>query len=171
MTFPYEAVVAGGKDVGYVVYHDAYRYLPSGNNWLVIPDYPGGSGWSGTSFGIGTRTFGGLGKELLPSNQFFNDFWALVMVNDVSLDEIESSTKDVLRVVPNPAAAGENIQVVLQPQFNGTGKVSVSDAAGRIVFQGTASKSFALPSLSTGMYELSFQSRTDEVFRGRFIVQ
>ncbi|MBK9421139.1 MAG: T9SS type A sorting domain-containing protein [Flavobacteriales bacterium] len=172
MAFPYEAVIAGGKDSGTVIYHDSYRYYPYTDSWVGVPDYPGGSGWSGTSFGIGTRTFGGLGKEYVPTEQFFNDFWELVKGENVSVDEsLGSATGGALRVVPNPAASGQSIQISLGSLSPGTGRFSVSDAMGRTVLQGTMSRVVTLPSLTSGSYQVRFYNEGGSAFHGRFMVE
>lgn len=107
----------------------------------------------------------------MPSVQFFNDFWELVKGESISVEEIAGSTaKGILRVVPNPVASGESIQIVLGSQFTGTGRVSVSDAMGRTVFQGTMSSTITVPSLSSGSYQVYFHRPSGDMFHGRFMV-
>jgi len=160
MTFPYEAVVGGGKDVALQVFNDAYRYQPSANSWVALPDYPGGSGWSGASFGIGTRTFGGLGKLLFPSTVHFNDLWELVKRDENSILEQGRNTDGVIQVVPNPVTSGSPIAIVFEGKANPDlrGELVVTDAVGRVVHNERVmlKEAIQLPALSSGQYVVRY---------------
>jgi len=82
MEFENDVILACGKDGSDVVLSDGYRYAPTTGSWSSIPNYPGNSGWSGASFAIGGRVFGGLGRVILPSNSYHKDWWELVRVED-----------------------------------------------------------------------------------------
>ena len=67
MPFDNDAVVAGGAENGVITY-EAYNYVPTQDIWEQIPDYPGESGWSGASFRLAGRPFGGLGWTISPND-------------------------------------------------------------------------------------------------------
>ncbi len=135
MAFPYEAVVACGKDELDLNNYEAFNYVPSLDLWIPIPDYPGMSGWSGASFGIGARTFGGLGAKLAPQSGYFNDFWELVKINDVAVEEVDGESVG-LRVIPSLCSGDEIRLSVVGTSLSPAAGYRIMDATGRELSRG-----------------------------------
>ena len=136
MPFDFDAVVACGKDEFDMNLYDAYRYMPSTDTWTSIPNFPGNSGWSGASFTFGDRVFGGLGRRILsPNAGYFNDWWELVKVDATAISE--PSSRETLRVYPNPLSGGEQELIVDYPGTCMSTSYTITDAMGKAVIAGS----------------------------------
>lgn len=168
MAFGFDAVVAGGKDVGYNVFYDGYWYYPPLDVWTAIPDYPGESGWSGASFSLGDRVFGGLGSHLLPSQTYHSDLWELVKLDATAIDG-GASGSPALAVYPNPTQSGL-LSFVAGP-FSPS-RARLTDVAGRVVLDTPVrNHSYVDVSMvSPGVYMLAVYSSGDITGLARVVV-
>lgn len=132
MPFEYDAVVACGAENGVNIY-DAYRLDPVSGVWTSIAPYPGMSGWSGASFVLNGRVFGGLGRTITPTSGHHTDWWELVRSNDVSVQENIVGRGD-LKLFPNPSSSGESVQLLLPDDVRyDRSLLTFYDASGRKV--------------------------------------
>lgn len=171
MTFPYSAVVACGKDDNDYNNYQAFDYNPAANLWAAIPNYPGQSGWSGASFGIGDRTFGGLGARIIPQWQYFNDFWELVKVDDVGVEEV-AGLGGRLSIHPSLCMEGE-VRVYHE---NGSrlkdAEIELIDAAGRVLVRRrfTQGEIVDVSSMAQGTFGVRLLYEGQIFATGRFVV-
>lgn len=169
MPFAFEGVVAGGKDVGLTVFYDGYRYYPPTDAWTMIPDYPGQSGWSGASFAVMDRTFGGMGARLSPSYSYWNDLWELIKVDFSSVASLDPAEGGI-HVFPNPVTGGE-VRVDLPEGVHGRHRARVIDAAGHMVLDASLQRGepFNVSGLCAGIYQLEVQAG-GQVFRTALVL-
>lgn len=171
MTFPYSAVVACGKDDADINNYEAFDYNPAANVWAAIPDYPGESGWSGASFGIGDRTFGGLGARIIPQWAYFNDFWELVKTDDVGMED-PSGRVGRLTAFPSICSEGQ-VRLFHESGFvRGRSEVELVDASGRVLFRDrfTHGGSIDLAGTASGPLFVRLVRDGHVLATGRFIV-
>ncbi len=132
MPLAYDAVVSGGAENGVSIY-DSYRYDPVANGWTIIAAYPGLSGWSGASFVLNGRIFGGLGRTIYPTSGHHVDWWELVRSNDVSVQE-NKVIHGELKLYPNPSRAGDMIHLEMPDNMHHELLwMTIFDASGRKV--------------------------------------
>jgi|GEM_PF-1400056 N-acetylneuraminic acid mutarotase len=171
MSFLYSAVVACGKDDADYNNFQAFHYHPAANQWTAIPNYPGESGWGGASFTIGDRVFGGLGARIIPQWQYFNDFWELVKIDDVGVDE-EFGNRSALRVHPSVCAEG-GVHIFHEhgPQV-GEAVVELVDASGRVLMRTpfVDGRYIDVSSLAAGTVAVRIVHEGRTMATGRFVV-
>lgn len=173
MPFAFDAVVACGKDGADNNLHDAYWFYPVTDTWVPIPDYPGASGWSGVSFALGDRVFGGLGRTILPTNAHYNDFWELIKREETSLQEAQGKHGASLEVVPTCVVKGQPVRL----SWTGVpgrvrARILVYDVSGRLVQEGEHwnGELFETGSLGSGQYLVHMESPRDGKARGRLVL-
>ncbi len=154
MVMPYsnDAVITGGAENG-ITMDDAYWYTPSTNTWSAIPDYPGASGWSGASCTLFGRPFGGLG-HVYPQNTYHTDWWELVKVDAIGLDEIDLGPLDPFIVHPNPVPSGSIIHLKYPVDDTNGLEILLMDALGRQVNRMSFNNEISLHGLSSGAYTM-----------------
>lgn len=170
MAFQHDAVVAGGKDVGETIFTDGYWYFPALNLWTQIDDYPGDSGWSGASFGIGDRTFGGLGARIEPVYSYHNDFWELV--KDESSPVAGLAVQGAAMMVqPNPAMDMVRFSWADLP-LSEYMELTLFDPTGRIMFcdQVRNGASFTTYDLTNGTYGVRLTGGNGRIVSTRLVV-
>jgi hypothetical protein len=140
--------------------HEAFRFDPGSNVWTGIAPYPGESGWSGASFELNGRVFGGLGRTIFPMSGYHTDWWEMVRSNDVGVQEDTDIHKE-LRIFPNPSRSGDMVRPELdESMLRGPFWMSISDASGRLVTSSmiTNEGNLVPDGLAPGLYRLSIVS-------------
>jgi N-acetylneuraminic acid mutarotase len=173
MAYPFDAVVAGGKDSGVNILQDAYWYYPDINLWAAIPDYPGASGWSGASFSLGERVFGGLGRRMQPTNTYHNDWWELVKSDKNSIEEHSGLQLPSMTVLPNPMIPGSPVSIDWTGAESGQRYgLYLQDIAGRVVqiLAVVHGSPITLPAMSSGHYIMTVHRNGDRIAQGRIVV-
>lgn len=161
LSFAYDAVVAAGAENGVNLY-EAYGFNPVTNAWTATATYPGMSGWSGASFVLNGRVFGGLGRTITPSSGYHNDWWELVRSNDVSIQE-NRVTRGELRLFPNPSRPGETVQLELPDNLRHDQVwLIIYDASGREVAsaRGTNGQLQGVENLAPGYYSVRVEDES-----------
>lgn len=172
MPFSVDAVAGCGAENG-VLQYDAYRYLPSSNTWSTIPDYPGASGWSGASFALQGRVFGGLGRVLSPVAGYHNDWWELVKIDLNGMNDIVAEGIEKLQIHPVPVVKGSSVRIGLSSLHTGQlVALMLSDASGRTVLRSDLNNgsSFSLEGVAEGVYQVSIHVNGRIVGQGRLVV-
>jgi hypothetical protein len=171
MPFQSEAVIACGASNG-VLLVDAYSYLPSGDQWSSIPAYPGDSGWSGASFNLSSRVYGGLGRVYSPVDSYFSDWWELVKVSTTGVNE--HSAQERIHLWPNPVASGSSITLLADNRPEDLSlSIIVYNALGAQVASSVQlnGKAFSTAGLPPGVYHVMIVSGTSEVGEARIVIQ
>lgn len=171
MAFPYTAVVACGKDDLDLNNFEAYHYVPSANVWSSVPDYPGQSGWSGIGFGIGDRTFGGLGATIMPSSGYFNDFWELVKIDAIGMEDRNHGR---LSLLPFPVpASGDLVSFHVDGVLaQGLYDLEVINVLGQHMLSSSYRSGdwVDITSIGSGQYTTRLMQGPTEVARGKLVV-